>query len=541
MINEYFLFFMDNKSGWKTQEKQLSKKEPEIYSNICEFSKKNSLNELPFKQKVWHFIHDYPSIPKCEECRVDLTFKRSLKEGYGKYCSLSCTNKNKERIEKIKKTNQLRYGGDSPSSSSDVKEKIKSTNLERYGFDNPFKNKKLICDSLIKHYGVDHPTKIEGVKDQIKKTLNERYSVNGNFGNSETYNKGLDVKYEKFLNRFPKTFFESYTGNTLSIKCDICGGSFSINRSLFRHRHLNNIIPCTICNPINSPNSFKEKEILSFVSSIYRDTIVENDRSLINPKEIDIYLPNQKIAIEFNGLFWHSSDRVNNTYHINKTNNCKLKDVNLIHIFEDEWEFKKDIVKSIIKSRLHIHDVIVYGRKCIVKEISSREYREFVDNNHIQGHVNSSIKIGLYYNEELVSVMSFGSLRKALGSKKENGHYEMLRFCNKLNYLVVGGASKLFKYFIKKYNPLKVTSFSDIRYFTGDLYSKLGFNYVSTTRPNYYYITDYLKRENRFKFRKDILVSQGFDPKKSESQIMRDRGIPKIYDCGNKKWIWKRV
>lgn len=531
MLNEYFLFFMDNKSGWKTNEKILSKKEPKIREEIKKFSEINSLNHLPFQQQVWHFINKYSDVPKCAECGEELKFKRSLKEGYGKYCSLSCTNKNKEHIQKSKETWM--------SKIDKTHEKIKKTNTERYGVENTYQNLDLVKNGFMKNHGVDHVSKVKGVKDKRKNTNIKKYGYLNNLNNPKVLNKTHETRRNLFLKKYSEHNFKNYTGNKLTIECNDCHSNYEIDRTLFRHRTIYNITPCTICNPIDSGESFAEKEILLFIRTIYFGQIIENDRNLINPKELDIYLPELKLAIEFDGLYWHSSDYTDKNYHLNKTKLCNYQGVELLHIFEDEWMNKKEIVKSIIKSKLNQYEKIIYARKCKLKLIDSKEHKIFCDKNHIQGGVNASTKIGLFYNEELISIMSFGSLRKSLGSKKENNTYEMLRYCSKLNTLVIGGVSKLFSYFIKNCQPNKIISFSDKRYFNGNIYEKLKFDYVKDSTPNYYYITDYLKRENRFKFRKDVLVSEGFDKNKTENQIMEERGIPKIFDCGNKKWVWK--
>jgi hypothetical protein len=131
--------------------------------------------------------------------------------------------------------------------------------------------------------------------------------------------------------------------------------------------------------------------------------------------------------------------------------------------------------------------------------------------------------------------MSFGAYRKSLGQKSEQGKYELLRFCNKLNTSVVGGASRLLKYFIKMNNPLEIISYSDKCWSSGNLYKELGFEYLSTSDPNYYYIIDDVRR-HRFNYRKDKLVKLGHDAKLTESQIMTNLGYDRIYDCGSDKW-----
>jgi hypothetical protein len=175
----------------------------------------------------------------------------------------------------------------------------------------------------------------------------------------------------------------------------------------------------------------------------------------------------------------------------------------------------------------------IFARKCEIKYVDTKTKTQFLIENHIQGPVGSKFNLGLYYNSELVSIMTFGKKRLNLGFKQsKNDEYELLRFCNKLNHIVVGGASKLLKKFISDQSPKEIISYADKRWSDGNLYKKLGFSFVKETVPNYYYIVS-KKRESRFKYRKDVLVSLGFDKNKSESEIMEERGIRKIYDCGN--------
>ena len=211
------------------------------------------------------------------------------------------------------------------------------------------------------------------------------------------------------------------------------------------------------------------------------------------------------------------------------------KGIKLIHIWEDDWEFKKDIILSIINNKLNKSKKI-FARKCEVKEIKDNKLvRDFLEKNHIQGFVGSSIKLGLFYNNELVSLMTFGNLRKCLGQISKNGSYELLRFCNKLNHIVIGGASRLFKRFITENEVDEVISYSDNSRSIGNIYNKIGFYLLSESIPNYYWIVDN-ERKNRFNFRKDKLIKAGYDPNKTEIQIMNERGYIRIFDCGTKKW-----
>jgi hypothetical protein len=280
--------------------------------------------------------------------------------------------------------------------------------------------------------------------------------------------------------------------------------------------------------------NYLENELKEYIKSL-NIIFLENTKKIIPPLELDIYVPNKNIAIELNGLYWHSEIYKDNNYHLNKTNECELKNIKLIHIFEDEWINKKDIVKSRIKNILGLTTNKIYGRKTNIKEVPTKECKEFLINNHIQGNVNSSINIGLYVDNILMSLMTFGSLRKSMGVNSVSGNYELLRFCNKLDTTVIGGADKLLKYFIKTYNPIKIISYADRRWSQGNLYEKLNFKFIHNSKPSYYYIVNN-NREYRFKYRKDVLIKEGYDENKSEHQIMKDRKIYRIYNCGSKRY-----
>lgn len=292
------------------------------------------------------------------------------------------------------------------------------------------------------------------------------------------------------------------------------------------HNHLQGK-GCPIC---GNNLSKCEDEIHDFISGLGIE-IIKKDKKVLHGKEIDILLPSLNIGIEYDGLYWHSEKFKDKNYHINKSNECLKYGIRLIHIFEDEWENKKEIVKSRLKNIFKLTENRIFARCCELKEVDNNVSKAFLEENHIQGNVYSKVNIGLFYNDELVSLMTFGNKRKNLGSTSTDNEYELLRFCNKLNTTVVGGASRLFKYFIKKYNPYRIISYCDLRWSNGGLYEQLGFklNHIST--PNYFYLKD-KKRVNRFNFRKDVLVKEGYDKDKTEHEIMLEREIYRIYDCG---------
>ena len=278
--------------------------------------------------------------------------------------------------------------------------------------------------------------------------------------------------------------------------------------------------------------SNEEEEVSNFIKSIVgEENVISKDRSILNGKEIDIYVPSKQIGIEFNGLRWHSEEfNKDKNYHLLKTEECAKKGIRLIHIFEDEWISKKEIWKSMLKNIFEKTENKIYARKCEIKNIEPVEANKFLLNNHIQGVCSSSIKLGLYYNNELVSLMTFSKTRHFIGAQKYD--YELLRFCNKINTCVIGGASKLLKHFIEIYKPKTIVSYADRRWSTGNLYHKLGFNLYNISRPNYFYIIKG-KRKNRINFQKSVLVKKYNCPENmSEHEFCLSQHWYRIYDCG---------
>lgn len=349
--------------------------------------------------------------------------------------------------------------------------------------------------------------------------------------------KSQETRFKSYLRRIPTVINQDKYEivdipkklcDGLTIRCKKCGLDSVVRVDDGRLNHLNkNSILCKHCGQYNG-TSRSEKDISDYIRLFVNpDEMVENDRTILGGKELDVYIPNMKLAFEYDGLHWHKND---SERHLEKTMLCEQNGIHLIHIFENEWLYKQDIVKSRIKNLLGVYDKIIYARKCEVRIVDSKESFEFQLENHIQGGVNSKVNLGLYYENELVSLMTFSKPR--FNKKYE---WELVRFCNKLGYHVPGGASRLLKHFERAYNPKSIVSYADRRWSQGNLYSKIGFKLVSASKPNYWYFNSDKVLGSRVKYQKHNLsnILKTFDKSKSEWMNMKDNGFDRIFDCGN--------
>ena len=280
-----------------------------------------------------------------------------------------------------------------------------------------------------------------------------------------------------------------------------------------------------------------EKLIVEHLKEWGIDNIIQSEREILAGLELDIYLPEHKIAIEFNGNRFHSDLFKKKEYHLKKTLECSRKGIRLIHIWECDFMKKRDIVMSNLQYILSKVTTRIYARKCKIREITASKASKFLQENHLQGTTVSKVRLGLFLEEELVSVMTFSKLRAAVGMKHKEGSYELTRFCNRKRTSVIGGASKLYTYFMRNYTPEYVISFANRDWSVGGMYEKLGMTFVKNTSPGYFYVKSQY-RYSRFKFSKHKLVEMGHDQTKTEYQIMTELGYFRIWDCGNLKYEW---
>jgi hypothetical protein len=277
-----------------------------------------------------------------------------------------------------------------------------------------------------------------------------------------------------------------------------------------------------------------EGEVSDFLQK-YNIKVLNNVRNLIY-KELDIFLPEKNIAIEINGVYWHSESYIlDKNQHYKKWKACRDKNIKLITIWEDDWNNKKDILKSIILNECKISEFKRGARECEIKLVDADEKKNFLIVNHLQGTCASSINLGLYYKNELVSLMTFGAKRKIMKQNNIENEYELLRFCSKLNYQVNGAASKLFTYFIKNFKPYLIISYASCDISDGNLYETLGFKFINHTGLNYWWAKNGVKY-HRSNFMKHKLIKNGEDKNKTEDEIMKQNGYVKLWGTGNLKY-----
>ena len=509
------------------------------------------------------YLYLNPSVNrKCPICGQPLKFQ-NFYNGYRKACSSKCSHA--LTAQKGKETNLERYGVSNPMQREEIKAKQKrdeesyklsnlkaqETLLKKYGANNPMKIKefkdRLVSNNLEK-YGVNNPAKLESSKAKTVQTCLEKYGVEYYSQTEKAKNNLKDIRIRKMLddifnnNRLlnvePLFKKEDYKGvhdkNSKAIfypfRCKVCGTEFEA------HLDNGNIPICRHCHPYITEEgiSSEEKELRNFVESICKDPVIYNDRSVLKGKELDIYIPSKKVAIEYDGIYWHTEENGKDVnYHLNKTKECEAKGIRLIHIFSDEWILKKPICESIINAALNPMTKIG-ARKCEVKYIRYKEASNFLEQNHIQGYSYAYIKIGLFYKGELVSVCTFSTPRFNKGYK-----WELTRYVDKLNTRIVGGLSKMLAFF-RKNHPGSIITYSDRAKFTGEGYRKI-FKELSPTRPSYYYTDDFLHRQNRLSFKKEDLLSWHPEYKNlTEKEIMSLLGYYRIYDCGNWKFEIKK-
>ena len=393
--------------------------------------------------------------------------------------------------------------------SLEVKNKISEKNTKN-AKERMIKTKKTVME----RYGVSHVQQVASIKEKTMKSN----AVHHEQWIKDTFTR-YGLNYDEFNN---PEIIESLCKTTSVTRLSLLHFNGMPVNTLFRFIY-------RVCPDIEIEHHISggEKELANYIKSLGFD-IIKNDRVQIKPYEIDVYVPAKKIGFEFNGLYYHKG---NKNKHKEKMNMCLDNNISLIQIFEDEWAFKNNIIKSMIKSKLGLNNKIS-ARATTFKEVSNKEAKQFLEDNHIQGFINGQ-HYGLYLKNQLVSIITIGKCRYYDGQ-------EILRYCSLVNYNVIGGFSKLLKNVKLVAGVSEIYTFADLRFSNGSTYEKYG-KLIKVTEPGYFwYHTKTIQRTSRYQSQKHKLpklLGDKFDLSKSENQNMIDAGYEKIYDCGHKLYL----
>lgn len=499
---------------------------------------KDSLCRCGDKKKFYRYSDGHHSTCGKKEC-IDLNrrdnYAKTVKDRYG----VNHASQLKTTIRAREETMIKKYGV-KHNWSGDLRKTSEDSMLSKYGVKHALQNeslKKKRNETTIKNHGT---LNMLGLSKTISTNM-KLYGFDNASKNSEIIDKiktsNLKKSTEIASNKLSKfnIVISSYNSKQqkYSLVCNTCGKEFespgcSVNVKLRR-----NLNPCIFCNPTikQDGTSNLEKEIFDFIKDTIDVANVKfNDRVEVPTFELDVYFPEKKKAIEINGVYWHSEMEKSPNYHVLKNKAITAKGINVKHIWEDSWNLKKPIVKSMITNWLNLNNTI-YARKCECKKINNSDAFVFCEQNHLKGGKNSSVAYGLFNGDEIVSVMTFIKIKN---------NWVLDRLCFKLGLNVVGGASKMFSRFVRDESPNKISTWADCD-LTPDpnksIYAKLGFQVVQWT-PSYSWVVSGV-RTNRQKFTKDKLVKIGNPPEKSEVEIMHDLGFYRTFETGNWKFEWQ--
>jgi len=432
---------------------------------------------------IIYIIADEIDVPKCEMCDKKVTLRGAE---FKKFCSVACANKFNNKI-KNKETNRKKsirckekYAAIIPIAAQEyvqrtttIKEIAKEFNIPVHQFRN---------------YLIEY--------DLIKKNNHTTYLM-------------LNWK-EKNPN---------LTANTLE-------NLINIGETAKSAANILNIATNTVAVYAKKyglkwkQRSTYEKKLFDFFKKL-NINFIQNSRKIIPPLELDFFLPDHNIAIEVNGNYWHSDLHKNKNYHLTKHLLCESKGIRLLQFFEHELENRYDNVTSMILAALKMITNRIYARNTVLKCISKADAKMFLEKNHIFGHANATLNIGLFHDNELVAISTFRTPRFA---KKYD--YELIRFCNKKDTIVIGGFSKILSTNILV--DKKIVSYAHRRLFKGDVYLNAGFKLSHISAPGYFW---YLKKTNLILSRYQTQKAK-LNTNKTENEFMRENGFLKIHDCG---------
>lgn len=535
-----------------------------------------------FQEKIYCYLHNIDKRPVCPTCGGELKFS-SVRKGYIQYCSKKCSAQSLVTKEKIKNTNLKRYGVTNNLHIPEVEQKIKAHLIEKFGVDNSFKSKECMhkarktClekygvewyaqteaskerfkNTCLEKFGTEHPQQSNAIKEKTKNTFIEKYGYDALGSIPEIRKKITNTCQEKYgVDSYMQTQeFREKSKNTCRKKygVDFVSQSAEIQAKISESK-LRNYGDANYTNREKAKQTCLEKysvewpcmrqEARKFKSDskpnkkfekILETNKISYEREFsIHSKSYDFKIG--QTLVEINPFATHNSTwglygkPINKEYHLEKTNLAKANGYKCIHVWD--WDDANKIV-DLLKEKTSI-----YARKCELHIVNKKELDSFLDDHHLQGTCKGQkIALGLYYEHELVQVMTFGKPRY-----NKNYEYELLRLCTKAGYAVIGGAQKLFKHFIDEYKPNSIISYCDNSKFTGTIYTNLGFTLLSKGTPSKHWyngkihITDNMLRKLGY----DKIFNANYGKGTSNEQLMLEHKFVEIYDCGQSAYVYTK-
>lgn len=455
------------------------------------------------------------SAPTCKICKKNkVSSFISFSKGYNSYCSKSCA-KSDPLVELKKKSTLLK----NPEWKINSVEKQKATNLEKYGVEHVLQNPAFIekrKQSNLSKYGTD---------EVLKAGSPTRHGIT-----SEISKLKISARIDSFSGVEPLFDVSDIDGARKEYKwrCTACSHVFG------DHLFCGNIPRCARCFPRTASKG--ELEILGYVSDLLPEHEVKHHLRLQN-REIDIFIPDMRLGIEFNGIYWHSEKLgTGKNYHLDKKILCADNNIRLLQFWDYQWNTKQEIVKSIISTALCKNSKI-FARKCKIKEIPEKEAKLFLDENHLAGNARGSfLRLGLFHADELVFVMTFSKPRFTRIKKQDT--IELLRMCSKKFTTIIGGPTKILNFFRSQHYSGELISFCDEMVFSGNVYGQLGFSKIDSGKPAAWYFGNDGVLKHRMTYQKKHLLEMlGIQESAlTEWQLAQQLGLNRVWDCGSSKW-----
>jgi len=519
-------------NGKRTNDEWFLKSNNKQYLDWFNETTKDLLPFYGFRERLVLLNNNYYTPPLCKNCDLPVRVDQKI---IHEFCSVKCSANSPDIMQKRFNTFQKIYGVAHPMHNTNVKNKIKQNNLEKYGVEYTLQShviRNKIKVTVKQKYGVEHPMQNLEIKEKAKNTFFNKY-----LDDPEKKQELKEKRYATCLSRYNRK-----SNSQLLLSDDTISKLEDKEWLLAEYETKSSVeiadnLNCYYGTVIKYLRSYGaeikksrncsrfENWIIEFLNNNNIKDIEVKNRKILQGKEIDILLPKYNLGIEIDGLYWHSD--VDKNYHQNKTLLAKKQGIFLIHITDNDLLFRKEMVHNIILGKLNLLKTI-YARNTVVKDVSPKEANDFLRKNHLQGAGKAKIRLGLYYENQLIQLTTFDTPRF-----NKNYQWELIRSASLQGLTIVGGFSKLIKHF-RKTNTGSIVSYVDMQYFNGNSYESTGWTKVGITSPGYVWVKGNLI-VSRYKAQKKNLskLLNNYDKTKSEKENMEQEGFIRYWNCGN--------